>query len=266
MPTRRGLLATLPAACLAAPPEALLEPVTRLLLPAEGPRPVALTLDACGGGTDHRILEVLLRLRVAATIFATARWLRGNPETVALLLAHPGQFGVQNHGARHLPPIFGTGRIYGLAVAGTAEVLRQEIAGGAAAIAAAGFPPPRWYRGATALYSPAALGLVEAMGFAVAGFSLNGDEGASLPAPLAARRVASARGGDVVIAHLNQPGHAAGAGVAAGIEALHGVGVEFVRLEDWPVTPPECRRHALPRAAPSGPGAPPAREGGDGLP
>ena len=52
--------------------------------PAGRPR-VALTVDACAGAADMRVLGGLLRLGVRATVFATARWLHANPATVALL-------------------------------------------------------------------------------------------------------------------------------------------------------------------------------------
>jgi peptidoglycan/xylan/chitin deacetylase (PgdA/CDA1 family) len=242
--TLLGALLPLPADCLATPADAIVEPRMRLAVPADGVRRVALTLDACGGAVDMRILDTLLRLGLPATIFVTARWLRDNAEAVALLRANPALLAVQNHGARHLAAVLGSGRIFGQAVAGTTEAMRAEVAGGAASLQEAGFPPPRWYRGATALYSSAALPMIEAMGSAIAGFSLNGDEGASLPAAAVARRVMAATTGEVIIAHLNQPGHSSGAGLVAGLNALHAAGVEFVVLGAFPVTPLDCRRRS----------------------
>lgn len=214
----------------------------RLVVPADGVRRIALTLDACSGAVDMRILGTLLRLRLPATIFVTAHWLHDNAEAVALLRANPTLISVQNHGARHIAAVLGDGHIFGQPVAGTAEAVQTEIAGGAAALQAAGFPPPRWYRGATALYSSAALPVIEAMGSAIAGFSLNGDEGASLPAAMVARRVAAAASGEVIIAHLNQPGRSSGAGLVAGLIALHAAGVGFILLDAVPATPLDCRR------------------------
>ena len=221
----------------------------RLTVPANGVRRVALTLDACSGAVDMRILGTLLRLSLPATIFVTARWLQGNAEAVALLRANPALFAVQNHGARHVAAVLGRGRIFGQAVAGTAEVVRAEVAGGAASLQAAGFPPPRWYRGATALYSSSVLPMIEAMGNAIAGFSLNGDEGASLPSAAVARRVAAATTGEVIIAHLNQPSRSSGAGLVAGLTALHAAGVEFMLLDAFPATPLDCRRRDSRRSA-----------------
>lgn len=230
------------AACTGEPAAALVDPETRLALPAGAPRTVALTLDACSGATDMRILDALLHLQVPATIFATARWIARNAAALELVRGHAALFSVQDHGARHVPAVLGTGRAYGLAVAGTIAAVQAEVAGGAEAISAAGFAPPRWFRGAAALYSPAALAAIEAMGFGIAGYSLNGDDGASLGEAATARRIASARSGDVILAHVNHPERAAGAGVAAGVAALQRAGVAFVRLDQAQTATTACRR------------------------
>lgn len=236
---RRGLLlaAALAPACLAAAPAragALLMPRLRLAPSPAGPASVALTLDACSGRADLRVLGGLIRLGLPATIFVTARWLHANPEIVVLLRERSDLFTLQNHGARHVPAVLGGGRIYGIPVAGTIEAVQAEAEGGAEAIRAIGAPPPTWFRGATALYSPAALVAIRAMGFRVAGFSLNGDEGAALPAARVAARIAAARDGDVVIAHTNHPERPSGPGVVEGVARLADRGVRLVRLDDGP--------------------------------
>lgn len=239
----KGLLtAGIAPACLPAPANDLLEPAIRLVLPDGAPRTVALTLDACDGATDQRILHTLLDLSVPATIFATGLWLRGNPEPAATMRAHPELFSVQNHGERHLPPVLGTRTVYGLPIAGTLDAVHREVDRGAALIEAAGFPRPTWYRGAAALYSPAALDAIQAMGFRIAGFSLSGDAGASLPAASVTRRMEGAATGDVIIAHINQPRRPSGAGVAAGVQALQAAGVRFVTLANAETMPSGCRR------------------------
>ena len=122
--------------------------------------------------------------------------------------------------------------VYGVKAAGSPEALALEVGGGADAMAAAGLGKPHWFRGATAKYSPSAIALIESMGYRIAGYSLNGDGGSLLGAKAAERRIAGAKDGDVIIAHINQPTHAAGEGVAAGILALRKRGFEFVLLRD----------------------------------
>ncbi len=231
-----GRLATLAGAALllgAAPARAVeFEPRLTIASPDPAVREVALTFDACSGAVDRRILDALLETRAKATIFVTQRWIRRNPEALATLKAHPDQFEIENHGARHVPIVTDARSVFGLAAAGTIQAVRAEIGEGAAAVETATGGRPRWFRGATARYSRDALDEISAEGFRVAGFSLNGDMGASLPAAVAERRIAAARSGDVVIAHINQPARNSGEGVAAAIRALAAAGVRFVRLED----------------------------------
>ena len=200
--------------------------------PANGARQVAITLDACMGATDMRILGPLIENRIPVTLFATRRWLDRSPATIALLRQHPDLFAVENHGAQHLSAVIGTARPYGLVPAGTAKAVAEEVRGGAEAITRAFGTTPKWYRDATALYSPDAMALIGTMGYRIAGFSLNGDFGASASARMAHKRIAGAKSGDIVISHINQPHRPAGAGVISGILALKDRGFQFRHLDD----------------------------------
>jgi peptidoglycan/xylan/chitin deacetylase (PgdA/CDA1 family) len=214
------------------PERSLAEPVLRLpLQPGAAPR-VALTLDACMGAVDRRILDTLVAERIPATIFVTARWLKHNGEAIAILKAHPDLFEIENHGRDHLAPVDHPATIWGVHAAGSPEALTVEVEGGTEAIVAAGFDRPLWFRGATARYSASAITRIEALGYRIGGFSLNGDGGSLLGAHTTARRIAAARDGDVIIAHINQPTHAAGSGVVEGVRALRKRGFDFVLLRD----------------------------------
>lgn len=222
------------AASLTSGSARLVEPTLRLP-PAQSPA-VALTLDACPGGFDERLARVLADNAIEATIFVTSLWIDRNPAGLSFLLGRPDLFTLQNHGDRHRPPVLGTTLVYGLQPAGTMDAIRAEVAGGAAAIVARTGATPTWYRGAAALYSPEVLDPIRAMGFALAGFSLNADQGASLAAATVAARIAKARDGDVIIGHINQPHRPSGAGIAAGAVALKNQGMRFVRLPDRTAT------------------------------
>jgi peptidoglycan/xylan/chitin deacetylase (PgdA/CDA1 family) len=193
---------------------------------------VALTLDACSGKTDMRILDTLVDNRIPATIFITARWLKHNPETLAVFKAHPELFSLEDHGRDHVPAVDKPASIYGIKAAGSPEAVFAEVDGGTVALMAAGVAKPTWFRGATAKYTTRSVAQIEAMGYLIAGDSLNGDGGSLLGEKVTARRIAGARDGDVIIAHINQPTHAAGSGVAKGIMALKAKGYTFVRLND----------------------------------
>ena len=227
MPLGRRAFAT-GAVSLAAGLSKPVEP--SLLLPPNDRATVALTLDACSGAFDARLAQALVANRIPATIFVTALWIRWNPNGLAYLLAHADLFSLQNHGARHLPPILGSRRVYGLVPAGTWDAIHDEIAGGEAAVRSVTGENPTWYRGAAALYSPEVLGPIRKLGFGIGGFSLSADQGASLPAKMVEARLAKARDRDVIIGHVNQPLRSSGAGIAAGVAALKQQGMNFAWL------------------------------------
>lgn len=195
---------------------------------------VALTLDACTGKADQRILGALVANRIPATVFVTARWLRRNAGAVKMMLSHPDLFQIENHGARHVPAISVATRVYGIATAGSPEAVKAEVDGGRQAVIAATGRAPQWFRGATGRYDSAAMAEIRGLGESVAGYSIRADDGASLPAASVARRIGAAKDGDVIIAHVNQPERSSGAGVVTGILALKARGYVFVKLGSPP--------------------------------
>lgn len=238
----------------------IVEPQLRIAKGGPASPQVALTLDACMGKTDHRILDVLVENRIPATIFVTARWMKQNAEAFAVMNAHPDLFDIENHGNMHVPAITNAPTMYNIKTAGSLDAVRSEIDGGADAIAKSGASKPQWYRDATARYSTDAIKLAQSMGYEIGGYSLNGDQGASLLAPVVARRISAARDGDVIISHINQPTRSAGEGVAKGILALQAKGMKFVKLRDVQTTMtlnpvPAHNLHAIAPAAATKPQA-----------
>jgi peptidoglycan/xylan/chitin deacetylase (PgdA/CDA1 family) len=212
------------------------EPRMRLGDTAPGRLMIALTLDACPGAFDERIATALVEGGIKATIFVTGLWLRDNPVGLAFLLAHRDLFAIENHGELHIPPVLGHRRIYGIPAAGDLATVRREVTQGAASVHAATGTEPRWYRAATGYYSRSAMPAIQQLGFGIAGYSLNADEGASLPAPSVAERIARATNGEVIVAHINQPHRSSGAGVVAGVRELQHRGASFLRLDQLAAT------------------------------
>jgi peptidoglycan/xylan/chitin deacetylase (PgdA/CDA1 family) len=236
-PPEEAPVVTAPSKVVQAPKMAagpkLVEPHLRIARSGiKGHARVALTFDACMGQADDRILSVLVQERIPATIFVTARWLKHNPQALQVFLENPDLFELENHGQNHVPAVDKPVSIYGIASAGSPEAVRQEVQGGADAMLAAGIAPPHWFRGSTAKYDLSAIAQIRDMGYRIAGYSVNGDGGSLLGAVVTEKRIASAKDGDVVISHINQPTHAAGEGVAKAIVDLMAKGVEFVRLQD----------------------------------
>jgi peptidoglycan/xylan/chitin deacetylase (PgdA/CDA1 family) len=236
--TRIGRRAVLAAAFLAGggvsravTMEPLLEPRMRLTTSPADRLSVALTFDACPGAFDWRIATALVEARVPSTIFVTGLWMRRNPAGLAFLLRHRDLFALENHGYWHIPPVLGDHRVFGIRAAGdVASITREVLAGGRVLQAADGIRP-FWYRGATGFYSPEALDTIRDLGYRIAGYSLNGDMGATLSADTVERRIAHAVDGDIVVAHINQPHRSSGQGVVAGLMALRARGARFLRLD-----------------------------------
>ena len=180
-PMRRLSFAVIAIAALASPALAKTHQIEphKHIVPVGGSPEVALTLDACMGAADMRIINALIDNSVPATIFATRRWLLHNPMVVHLLVSHGDLFEIEDHGAEHVPAVIGTEKPYGIAPAGTANGVFNEVLGGAQAVQAATGIAPHWYRDATALYSKDAMSLIATMGYKIGGFSLNGDIGFS---------------------------------------------------------------------------------------
>ena len=215
-----------------------IEPHIRLAEVSADQRVIALTFDCCPGAFDARIATVLVAERIPATIFVTWLWMRRNPEGLALLLAHPDLFAIENHGALHIPPVLGDRTIFGIRVAGDLPSIRREVEDGALTIRTATGSAPHWYRAATGFYTQSVIPEIQAMGFAIGGYSLSADQGASLPAARVASRMANALSGDVIVAHINQPLRPSGLGVVEGLRALQRQGTTFVRLDQVATTAP----------------------------
>lgn len=206
-----------------------------LAVPAQD-KVAALTLDACGGGFDENLIRFLVDNRIPATIFATKRWIERNPAGVAMLVRHPELFDIEDHGANHVPAVVGRGRrVYGIPGEPDIAHLKREVLDGARAIAAVSGSAPRWYRGATAEYDPAAIRVIQSLGYRIAGFSVNADAGATLREPAIAARLKAVKNGEIIIAHMNKPASDTAKGLAEGLTFLRAQGFHFVTLHEMEV-------------------------------
>ncbi len=207
--------------------------VTTRLKVGSGEKVVALTFDACGSGkgmgVDRELLAFLEREQVPATLFINARWIAPNRELFDRLAANP-LFEIANHGFRHRPASVNGRSVYG--IAGTRDVgeLVDEIELNARNIAELTGRRPRFYRSGTAYYDEVAVRIAGELGEQVAGFSVLGDAGATLPAEQVKQALLGVRPGDIVILHMNHPEAGTGKGVMAAVPELKKRGFRFVRL------------------------------------
>ena len=207
--------------------DTLLEPVP----PKLGEREVALTLDACGGDFDWGLAHFLVERRIRTTLFVTEIWIQHNPEAAHFVRAHRDVFAVENHGTQHHALVLGTRHgPYNVPAVETPEGLRAEVLGGQSAIQGAFGTEPHWFRGATALYSPAAVSALSQAGWRVAGFSISIDNGATLPANKVAKKTLAVQGGEVLLGHINKPHSGTREGLEAALPQLLEHGFQFVWL------------------------------------
>jgi peptidoglycan/xylan/chitin deacetylase (PgdA/CDA1 family) len=193
---------------------------------------VALTLDACSGKYDDDLIEFLIKQRIPATIFATKKWLDKNPHGLSDIKAHLDLFDVEDHGEKHIPAVIGKGRkVYGIPGEPDVIHLRREVEEGARAVEAATGVAPHWYRGATGEYDAQSIQEIDRMGFKIAGFSVNADDGATSKKLAIEKRLERVKAGDVIIAHMNKPAGDSAEGLAVGLAYLLKAGFVFVRLD-----------------------------------
>lgn len=223
-----AVLAPSPAHAYAKPVE-----IHDVLQPQFGPsKRIALTLDACSGKFDDDLIEYLIRKRIPATIFATKKWLDKNPYGLSVIKQHLDLFDVEDHGENHIPAVIGVGRkVYGIPGEPDLIHLRREVQAGAVAVEQATGAAPHWYRGATAEYDAQAIAEIQKLGYRIAGFSVNADEGATAKKLAIEQRLRHVKAGDVIIAHMNKPASDSAEGLAVGLDHLLNRGFIFVRLD-----------------------------------
>ncbi|MBB6403151.1 polysaccharide deacetylase family protein [Arthrobacter sp. AZCC_0090] len=194
-----------------------------------------LTFDACGGprGTecDHRLLKTLRRLNVPATLFVNGRWIKANPGLAAELAADP-LFELANHGFRHQPLSVSGRSAYGIAGTSNVGEVYDEIMGNQDVMEQLFGKAPRFFRAGTAYYDDVAAAITHAVGLVPVNFTVNGDGGATFPAPVVASEVGKIGAGQIVISHFNQPAGGTAEGYERALPRLVDRGVTFARLGD----------------------------------
>lgn len=207
--------------------EAIPGVITRL----ENPDTMALTLDACEGGTDMRIIKLLRRHNVPATLFITNLWLRSNQKIAAELAADP-LFTFACHGKRHKPASVSGRLAFGIRGTRSIPALVEEVEDNARAIADLTGKRPSWYRSGTAYYDDVAIEVIQDLGMKIAGYMVGADAGATLPAEKVDKLIRGAPKGAIILCHINRPESGTHAGLARAIPALLEKGVRFVSLEE----------------------------------
>jgi peptidoglycan/xylan/chitin deacetylase (PgdA/CDA1 family) len=166
-------------------------------------------------------------------IFVTGRWIKQHPQDFAFLCKFPKLFALENHGLQHRPCSINGASAYNIQGTRNLAELIEEVKGGGKFIKKYTREKPHYYRSGTAYYDDVAVKVVHALGYAVIGFTVLGDAGATFTQHQARDAIATASSGSIIIAHINHPEKPAGTGVVEGIKALQEANYRFVKLADY---------------------------------
>ncbi|WP_310500864.1 polysaccharide deacetylase family protein [Paenibacillus qinlingensis] len=194
---------------------------------------IALTFDACGGkdgsGYDEKLIQYLIQEQIPATLFINARWMAANPSTFQSLAANP-LFEIENHGTEHRP-LSVTGKpAYGIAGTKSVKEVIHEMNDNADQIEKLTGKRPLFFRSGTAFYDEIAVAVAHDLGFAIAGYSVLGDAGATYNTEQVYNAISKATSGSIVLAHMNHPEKDTAEGVIKAIPVLQQAGFHFVQL------------------------------------
>lgn len=196
---------------------------------------IALTLDACGGkngsGYDKELIDFLIDENIKATLFVNYRWLENNKETF-LDLANNSNFEIENHGYGHKPLSVNGNSIYN--IKGTKDIneVIDEIKLNEDKIYELTNRKTKFFRSGTAYYDDIAIKISEDLGYNIAGFSINGDGGATYTKEEVYKEVMKSKSGDIIICHFNQPNGNTFEGLKDALLDLKNQGYSFLKLEE----------------------------------
>lgn len=203
---------------------------------AKGTQGVALTFDACGGpgkgsGYDEKLINLLRKHKVKATLNLNLRWINANPGATKELLAD-SLFDIQSHGKRHLPLSIRGRSAYGEAGTKNVGEIYDELVGEDPWFLENLHRLPRFMRPGTAFVDNVAAAMARDLRRPIMGFSVNGDAGTTFTASQIVTSLLPVRNGDIVISHMNRPEHQTAEGYALVLPRLLDRGVKFIHLPD----------------------------------
>jgi peptidoglycan/xylan/chitin deacetylase (PgdA/CDA1 family) len=195
---------------------------------------IALTFDLCGGRRteiDEKLIKYLIHNEIPATFFLSSSWTeaRSADALVREMLSAPF-FEIENHGTRHVPLSVNGRYAYKTKGASSVEEVFDEVEINAQELKLLTGKVPLVFRSGTAHYDDVSIRIVAAMGYKIAGFSINGDEGATASAKKVKRNILAAKGGEIVLCHANHPGSGTAEGLIAAVNELKLRGFVFVTL------------------------------------
>jgi peptidoglycan/xylan/chitin deacetylase (PgdA/CDA1 family) len=224
------LLLTIPLASVVATtanPSGLLPAATIPQVIYNGPRSekwIALTFDACSAThlsrVDTKLVQVLVDKHVPATLFLGGKWVLDQPRQARYLASIP-YFEIANH-AFHHPHLTRM----------SAAAMRHELAAAQTAIKSVTGVTPRYFRAPYGEYDGSLVKIAAALGLTTIQFDLaSGDPDKHFTADRLSRWVLhKARGGSIVVMHINTHGWHTAEAMPTIIKTLRARGYRFVTI------------------------------------
>lgn len=196
---------------------------------------IALTFDLCGGKNgnnfDKKLFNYLKDNKIKATIFVNGRFLEKNKDLIKEISKY-SNFDIQNHGLKHRPASTTGKSVYGINGFEDEESFIKDFEDNAKLIFDITGKNTNLYRSGTAYYESRAIEILKEKGYKVIGFSINGDDGATLKFKEIEKRFSNAKDGDIIMNHLNHPEKNINIGIINGILKLKKKGFKFVFVKD----------------------------------
>jgi peptidoglycan/xylan/chitin deacetylase (PgdA/CDA1 family) len=189
-------------------------------------RKVALTFDACptnrGHEYDEKVIEILLKETVPATLFLSGRWVEKNPERSKFLASQP-QFEVGNHAFWH-PHM----------IEKDDERVIRELKRTQAIIKTVTGKRPKYFRPPFGEVDDRVAKLAAKMGLVTIQYDIaSGDPDPKLSPDRIVRAVLQeAKGGSIIVFHVNRHGVHTAEILPAIITGLRKKGYELVTVGD----------------------------------
>ena len=163
-------------------------------------REIAVTFDACPTTLpdeyDEKVIEVLLREKMPATLFLSGRWVEKNPEKVKFLAAQP-QFEIANHAFWH-PHLLEKDDDRILRELKRTQAIIKRITGGT----------PRYFRPPYGEVDERVAAIAQKAGLTTIQYDIaSGDPDAGLsPQRIIKNILRDAKGGSILVFHMNRKG------------------------------------------------------------
>jgi len=194
-----------------------------------GPRDgnkIALTFDSCPTGRedeyDEKVVDVLIREKVPATLFLSGRWVEKNEDVVKSLAANP-QFEIANHAFWHPHLLEKDDERILRELKRTQDIIRK-VAG----------PRPKYFRPPFGEVDERLARLAAEAGLVTVQYDIaSGDPDPGLSAKRIIRGVVGeAKGGSIVVFHMNENGARTAEVLPEVIKQLREKGFELVTVEE----------------------------------